>query len=299
MILLIVFFFVCLGLLLWDSSGEFDLVSGFVLVLLVVTATRELRRRRTAASRWADRGPAAQRRPRSDFLWGTAIILTLLSVPLAGWYQFPQTPPLILFVVLIVAVGVRELDLAGRRASAIQGWCFEQGYRFYERGYSQLRCQFGGAGLPRWGANAAPAVVGQYEGRSFLAFAYYQEDEDNRYERGTVVAVFSDRRLPAVDIYKRDPEESRTDGAQLELAAFNQAFRVETKDPRRAFEILGQESMERLLGGPRFDEIHLREDALIVLHKTSLHVEGIEAALDLAHFLLRRIPACAAQSFGR
>jgi len=292
-IVLIIFFSICLGFLLWDSTGEFDLVSGFVLVLLVITATRELRRRRGAASRWADSGPVAQQRPRTDILWGTAIILTLLSVPLAGWYQFPQTPLFILFVILIVAVGVREFELAGLRASAIRRWCFEQGYRFYERGYSQLRRQFRGSGLPRWGANAAPAVVGQHEGRSFLAFAYYQEQAEHRHERGTVVAVFSGRNLPPVDIYRRDPEESRTDDVQLELAAFNQAFRVETKDPRRAFEVLGQESMERLLDGPRFDEVHLREDALIVLHKTPLHGEGIEIALDLAHFLLRRIPACA------
>lgn len=289
--ILVLFFAVCLTLLLWDSGGQFDVVSGFVLVLVIWAASGELRRRLNPASRWSEGGPMYQKRPWSDYGWGIALLLVLLSVPLADWYGLPQAPSMILFVVLIVAVGIREFERRSERVSGIQIWCFRRRYRFYEQGYSALRSELKGVRLPHWDVHAAPAVRGTYKGLRFLAFEYHEQDETRGDERGTVITVFSGQRFRPMYVRRRDPDDRKIDGVQLELAAFNQAFRVEAQDPRWAFEVLSQDSMEHLLSGPRFDDIHLRDEALTVVHRTPLQVDGVEATLQFAYDLVRKIPS--------
>jgi hypothetical protein len=290
-VILLLFLAVCLTLLLWDSGGQFDVVSGFVLVLVIWAASGELRRRLNPASRWSEGGPAYPKRHWSDHGWGIALLLVLLSVPLADWYGLPQAPSMILFVVLIVAVGIRGFERRAQRVSGIQIWCFRRGYRFYEQGYSALRSELKGVRLPYWDLHAAPAVLGTYEGLRFLAFEYHEQDETRGDERGTVVTVFSGQRLRPMYVRRRDPDDRKTDGVRLELAAFNQAFRVEAQDPRWAFKVLSQDSMEYLLSEPLFDEIRLRDEALTVLHRTPLQADGIQSALRLAHDLLGKIPS--------
>lgn len=289
--ILLLFFAACLTLLLWDSGGQFDVVSGFVLVLLIWAAIGEVRRRLNPSSRWSEGGPAYQKRHCGDYGWGIALLLVLLSVPLADWYGLQQAPSMILFVALIVAVGIREFERRSERISGIQIWCFRRGYRFYEQGYSALRRELEGVRLPHWDVHAAPAVRGTYEGLRFLVFEYHEQNETRGDERGTAVTVFSGQRLRPMYVRRRDPDDGKTDGVQLELAAFNQAFRVEAQNPRWAFRVLSQDSMEHLLSGPRFDEIHLRDEALTVVHRALLQDDGVEAALRFAHDLVRKIPS--------
>jgi len=78
-------------------------------------------------------------------------------------------------------------------------------------------------------------------------------------------------------------------GVQFELGAFNQEFFVDAADPRWAYNILPQSTLEYLLNAPRY-EVDVGSKSLLAQRSKLLDPPQCLEALELMIGILKRIP---------
>ncbi len=81
-----------------------------------------------------------------------------------------------------------------------------------------------------------------------------------------------------------------TSGVQFELTEFNNQFHVEAEDPRWAYDLLSQSTMELLLKSPQYI-LQIEAGQVIAFRKQLFAPEDFFPALNLISGILERVPA--------
>ncbi len=153
-------------------------------------------------------------------------------------------------------------------------------------------------------------ISGDYQGYSFRAFDYHYQTVMSRsrrmQERGwgaqhiqdhefSAVLVETDQPLPSLSIrpsnsiWRGIGDFLGASGIQFELASFNEQFFVEAEDPRWAYEVLPQATLEFLLQSPRF-QIDMSQGSILLHRAKILDPPQFIEALELILGILKRLP---------
>ncbi len=214
-------------------------------------------------------------------------------------------PFLIIFAVVAVVVLIFVNAAAARKrreamfaAAAIRGWTFTP-----ERPDLVQRWTEGapfGTGDSR---RARDVLSGVIKDREFEAFTYSYETSstDSKGNRTTtthrfaVVALALPAFLPTLEVTPESVFHRALDaigiGSDIDLESedFNRAYRVSSKDPKFASDLLPPKVMERLLAGPRFGW-RVAGPWVLTWSQGTLDVEDVDPALNRLQAVVSGIP---------
>jgi hypothetical protein len=192
---------------------------------------------------------------------------------------------LFIFFVAIVIIGIyiwnRRRKESRRREMA--GWAFSRNLSFsatndgeMEDRYPSFKCLQ--QGKQRYAYNV---IEGSVDNRKVCAFDYHYETSDGKNTHHYYFsAVFLDK---VADFFGFDD-------INFESVEFSKQFYVKSPDKKWAYDVLHQETMEFLLGSPRF-YLDLHDRYVIAYRKSIFTVAEFEAALQVITGILDRLPA--------
>lgn len=211
------------------------------------------------------------------------IILAVAAFAAFAWYQYH-------------AAQKRRQELAA--LAARYGWMFQaaKDWSLDER-FADFRCL-------RQGSNryAYNMLHGQFEGRAICGFDYHYEtySTDSKGNRQTHHHYFSaivlDTQLPLKPLvirpegfFDKISEFFGLDDIDFESNQFSNQFHVTSPDRRWAFDVLHQETMEFLLGAPRF-KIEMAGPCVITYRSNRFEPVDFEQALAVSAGIIDRLP---------
>jgi hypothetical protein len=211
---------------------------------------------------------------------------------------------LVILVAAIVAIALAARAAQERRRQALARWARGRGWDYQPDQVSSLERRFPDfsafrQGSDRYGYNIMRGEAGPY---GAWAFDYHYEtySTDSKGHRTTHHHHFSAVVLDTGLLLK--PLTIRAEGfldrvkgvfgfddIDFESADFSRSFWVASPDRRWAYDVVHQETMERLLDAPRFS-IELGGTQAVALRGTRFDPPAFEHALDLLCGILDRIP---------
>ena len=211
---------------------------------------------------------------------------------------------IILFIVLAVGGAILSWQMAKKRRAALLLWATQNGLRYQEgkdsgmeRRYPLHKCLQEGS--RRYAENV---MEGERQGRGVCAFDYHYEtySTNSKGQRQThhhhFSAVVLDTGLPLKHLFIRTEsfldkftEFVGFDDIDFELTEFSEKFYVKAPDRRWAFEVLHQETMEFLLGSPRFT-LEMAGPWLMARRNGRFKPAQFSEALGVAEGILDRLP---------
>jgi len=207
-------------------------------------------------------------------------------------------------IVLVVVVAYFTYQAEKKRRAALLAWAGAHGLshrtekdRGLERRFPMHKCLREGS--DRYAENV---MEGERKGRKLCAFDYHYEtySTDSKGSRQThhhwFSAVVVDCGLPLKPLFIRPEnffdkitEFVGYDDIDFELAEFSRKFYVKAPDPRWAFDVLHQRTMEFLLESPRFT-IEMAGPWVMARKTGRLSPELFSAALGVAEGILDNLP---------
>lgn len=220
------------------------------------------------------------------------------------------------FVVLVIA-GVVALIVwgaiaAAKRRKELAAWAAANGlqYRDTKDGSFDERFPFSclKQGTGRYAYNL---MDGTRDERGILAFDYHYETHstDSKGRRQThhhhFSAVILDTRLPLKPLFMRPEgffdkvtEFFGYDDIDFESAEFSRKFYVKSPDKRWAFDVIHQETMEFLLGAPRF-HLEMNGPHVMAWRGSTFRPPEFGDALTVAGGVVERLPRSLLKEWGK
>jgi hypothetical protein len=215
--------------------------------------------------------------------------------------------PILFFLFLaavVVGLVVWSNRIAEARRQAIAAWGTTHGLSFSRARDPEMQARYPfdcfREGSNRYAENVCEGRVGEYFVRAF-DYHYETKSTDSKGRTQTHHHLFS--AVVVETQFPLKPLSIRTEhlgdklvglfgveDVDFELAEFNREFWVKSPDRRWAFDVLHQESMEFLLGAPRF---HLEMQGHWMVARDGTRFEPpreFESALQVATGLLSRLP---------
>jgi hypothetical protein len=213
--------------------------------------------------------------------------------------------PLLLFLVGVVVVGTVAVlayvaDSKRRErlfaAATARGWTYAPEMR-------ELVDRWTGTPFGRGDSRRARDVLsGVWQGREFVAFTYsFETSSGSGTDRSTTthrygVAVLSlPAFLPTLEVcpesfvHRALDAVGISDDLEMESEDFNRAFRVSSRDPKFASDVLSARVMERLLAGPR-TPWRIEGTTVLSWDDGALEIADVEARLPQLAAVIEAVP---------
>ncbi len=215
--------------------------------------------------------------------------------------------PIIIFVVfggLIITGAVFSWLGAKRRREEMAALANRLGWTYRAGNDSSLPTRFAGFKFLERGSNryAYNVLTGTYRNRAACAFDYHYETHSTNskgkrtthHHHCSVVVLETGLPLKPLTIrpegfFDRVGELFGFDDIDFESTEFSRAFHVWSPDRAWAFDIIHQETMEYLLGAPRFS-IELLGPRVFIYRAQCFSPAEYQSALELSSGLIDRLP---------
>ena len=213
---------------------------------------------------------------------------------------------LFIFFIAIVIIGIyiwnRRRKESRRREMA--GWAFSRNFSFsaandgeMEDRYPSFKCLQ--QGKQRYAYNV---IEGSVDDRKVCAFDYHYETSDGKNTHHYYFsAVILDTNLPLKPLFIRNEnfldkvaDFFGFDDINFESVEFSKQFYVKSPDKKWAYDVLHQETMEFLLGSPRF-YLDLHDRYVMAYRKSIFTVAEFEAAIQVITGIVDRLPESVVQ----
>ena len=207
----------------------------------------------------------------------------------------------LIVAIVAIAIGIMVLGQiqADKRRRALAAWGSLRGLEFYPARDSGLGDRYAHFACLNHGENrfADNRLEGRAGDHAFCAFDYHYETSDGKNRaRHVFSAVILTTKLPLKPLVIR-PERLADrvaallgfEGIEFESAAFNKQFHVTSPDPRWAFNVLPQATLEFLLDSPKFN-LECQLCQIIAYRQTIFQPADFESALEVIEGILSRLP---------
>ncbi len=213
--------------------------------------------------------------------------------------------PFIFFVaIVIIGIYIWNRRRKESRKRELAGWAFSRNLSFSDDGdkgmedrYPYFKCLQ--QGKHRYAYNI---IEGSIDKRKLCAFDYHYEigDGKNNHEYYFSALIF-DSGLPLKPLFIRNEnfldkvaDFFGFDDINFESTEFNNQFHVKSPNKKWAYDVLHQQTMEFLLGSPRFYlDFHGRH--VMAYRKNTFTVKDFEDALRVITGILDRLPESVVQ----
>ena len=205
----------------------------------------------------------------------------------------------VVVILIAAAAALLFLWLGAKRRKELGMWAARHGLSFrqgkdagFDDRYPAFSC------LRRGHSRYAHNVMsGAWEGRTVTAFDYrYVIGHGKNRSVHHFSAVIVDAGIPVQSlsirpegVFDRVTEFFGAEDIDFESVEFSRQFHVKSPDPRWAFDVLHQRTMEFLLSRPRF-RIQFSGREAIVWRGRRFRPEQFEQALGVIHGILDRLP---------
>ena len=172
-----------------------------------------------------------------------------------------QTFLILLIVVVGIGLAVAVAANRSRRTQSLAAWANSHDLTFHsarDSGFGVRYPHFAclNKGDNWYASNVMQGRIGNYQVCAFDYHCRSDRDEANGCNFSAVIVTTSLPLKPLLIRYKnafdRVAASVGVEGVQFELAAFNREFYVTSPDPRWAFDVLPQATMEFLINSPKF-----------------------------------------------
>lgn len=206
----------------------------------------------------------------------------------------------------IAVVAALVFGAAGRRKrqAALEAWATARGWHYTHGEVSSIEQRFAvfsdfTTGSRRYGYNV---IRGEEQEREVWAFDYHYETyshgkhgRQTHHHHFSAVVLHTRLLLKPLSIRNENFFDKLTqavgfDDIDFESAEFSREFWVKAEDKRWAFDVLHQDTMEFLLGAPRF-QMRFSGPWVLVRRNGLLDAATYDEALAVAHGVLDRIPS--------
>lgn len=206
-----------------------------------------------------------------------------------------------IFFVAVIIIGVYMLNRRRKesRRRELAGWAFSRNLNFIDANDGEMEDRYPNFKCLQQGKHryAYNIIEGSIENRKICAFDYHYETSDGKNTRDNYFsALVIDAGLPLKPLFIRDEnffdkvaDFFGFDDIDFESSEFSKKFYVKSPDRKWAYDVLHQETMEFLLGSPRFYlEFHGKH--VIAYRKNTFTVKDFEAAIQVITGILNRLP---------
>jgi hypothetical protein len=213
---------------------------------------------------------------------------------------------LFIFLIVIIAIGGYMLNRRHResRKRELAGWAFSRNLNFIDANdgemqerYPHFKCLQ--QGKSRYAYNE---IEGSIDNRKVCAFDYHYETNDGKNtQHHYFSALLLDAGLPLKPLFIRNEnfldkvaDFFGFDDIDFESTEFSKQFYVKSPDRKWAYDVLHQETIEFLLGSPRF-YLDFHGSHVIAYRSKVFTVTEFEDALRVIAGILDRLPESVVQ----
>jgi hypothetical protein len=207
-----------------------------------------------------------------------------------------------MFLILVVVIGVAIAAQvqAAKRSRALAAWAFSHDFEFHavrDKGFGDRYPHFEclNVGESRYAENVMQGRTGDYRVCAF-DYTYVVNSSGKDQTRHQFSAVIVTANLPLKPliirhetVFDRLAAAVGIEGIQFESAAFNKEFHVRSPDPRWAFDVLPQATMEFLMNAPKFT-LEFQLCQIIAYRGKRFQPADFESAIQVIEGVLHRLP---------